>query len=311
MQSSRDIVIIAVTIGFGFAVHTISESIAKRAALEGGETRKMDLIHEALKKAQAEGRVAARSAQRTQQKPGKIRPESKQLENTAGLFLQRIDMTAHITDEVQKIVENIHAAALNIQAKLIGFTSALPQEGTTTLALASATLMADKLSAAGTRINRFHSGILLIDAQVRNPAIHTFYRDTHPHSLLDVLAGKVAFEKTLRKVENTNLSVLPLGSVHGDKWPQVYTAKFKKILAGARQYFDYIIIDLPSLLTYSEGISCSMLCDGIVFVVRAGKTTLAEIEEAKSRVLQADITILGSILNRQGTTIPKSLLKLL
>lgn len=271
----------------------------------------MDLIHEALKKAQAEGRQAARSAQRQQHTQRQSRTGPSRLENAGNLFLQRIDVSGQISDDVQNIVENIQTVVLKSKIKAIGFTSAMPQEGTTTLALATATLMADKLPAAGARVNKFHSGVLLIDAQVRNPALHSFYEDEHPYNLSDLLADKFKFEQVLRKVENTNLSVLPCGPTTGEKWLPADSRKLKKLLAELGQFFEFIFIDLPSVLKYSEGVSCGAVCDGVVFVVRAGRTTLAEIEEARARLMQADINILGSILNRQGITIPDSLQKLL
>ncbi|KAA3620033.1 MAG: hypothetical protein DWQ05_04715 [Calditrichaeota bacterium] len=272
----------------------------------------MDLIHEALKKAQAEGKLAAPSE-------APIRREAKDkdpagVRQDTGIHqvrLQRVIITRQMTEDVQRIVENIHTAVLKSTAKIVGFTSALPGEGASTIALASATIMADKAPSPASQSNSHHGGILLIDAQLRKPAVHTFYEDPHPTGLIDVLKGDAALTQVVREVTNTNLCVIPFGANHDGQWISDYGEKFRNLLLEARLHFEFIFIDLPSLINYSEGVSLSMLCDGVIMIVQAGQTTIEEIGEAKTRLSEAGINIIGSILNRRGNFIPKSLNKLL
>ena len=231
------------------------------------------------------------------------------------------EISDEIAAEVLRIVENIHSASLQNGLKVIGFTSVLPAEGTTTVALISSSLMANNVTFYGSgsdlsNCKKHNVGIsdrqsvLLIDAQFRNPSVHIPFGDLTESGLIDLIKKKVKFNSVVRSIENSNLKFIPAGLITGEQNRKIDIEELENILDEARSKFDYIFVDLPSILHYSEGVTLSKLCDAVVLVIRAGQTQLDHIEEAKHRLETAEVNILGSVLNRRGTFIPDDLYKL-
>jgi len=281
----------------------------------------LDLIHAALKKAQDEGRI----------EPGlfslivsKSDQRSKDKDVSEKHYLPQLDfnISSEMTADIRIIVENIHSTILQNKAQVIGFTSALPEEGTSTLAAVASSLMANKITSNSPGLtvhpNKEYrtgssngQGILLIDAQLRSPSIHKIFGYSNEFGLNDLLNEKVMLNSAVKHIADTHLKIIPFGKVNNEQNWTIDKDKLGDIFEKARHKFEFVCVDLPSLINYSEGVSFSKLCDGIILVIQAGQTSLDNIKEAKQRLQAAEVNILGSILNRQGTFIPDSLHNLL
>ena len=280
----------------------------------------MDLIHEALKKAQEEGKIGpellpllgTRSDQSI---------KDEEVRDGHLLSNRRFKITNEMAIGVQMIVENIHSAILQRKTKVIGFTSALSEEGTSTIASVVSYLMANKNNSIGksstTSSKEKHydgssdnQSILLVDVQFRNPSIHEIFGASIEPGLIDLLKNKVKFNSVVRHIENSNMKLIPSGLMNSNQSWTIDQELFKDFLKEAGSKFELICLDLPSILNYSEWISFGRLCDGVILVIQAGQTSLEDIEEAKRRLEAAKVNIMGSILNRRGTFIPDSLYKL-
>ena len=66
-------------------------------------------------------------------------------------------------------------------------------------------------------------------------------------------------------------------------------------LTGAKERFDWVIIDSPPVLPYADAELMSVLVDGVVLVVQANKTPAHLLEEATRRLRGCNV--LGVVLN--------------
>ena len=64
-----------------------------------------------------------------------------------------------------------------------------------------------------------------------------------------------------------------------------------------KEMYDYIIIDLPPVTIVSDALVCSKYLNGVVFVVRGGRATTAELNEAIRQLEFANVKILGFVYN--------------
>jgi Mrp family chromosome partitioning ATPase len=71
-----------------------------------------------------------------------------------------------------------------------------------------------------------------------------------------------------------------------------------EILTRLREQFDYIFIDSPPLVPFSDAVRLSTMVDGVVLVVRGQETTRDVLREACSRLQYAQAKVLGVVLNR-------------
>jgi Mrp family chromosome partitioning ATPase len=90
---------------------------------------------------------------------------------------------------------------------------------------------------------------------------------------------------------------MPRGKLRSTVINLLYSPRFSEILHAARNEFDVIIIDTPPMLHLPDARAIAHLTDGVVLVVRSGKTVRDTVITARERFRQDGIPILGSILN--------------
>ena len=72
----------------------------------------------------------------------------------------------------------------------------------------------------------------------------------------------------------------------------------RELLRTLRGRFDYVIVDTPPALAVTDATLVGALVDGVVLTLRSRKVTRDEARLVRDRLRQADIKILGAVLNR-------------
>ncbi|MEO3386738.1 Wzz/FepE/Etk N-terminal domain-containing protein [Mesorhizobium sp. CAU 1741] len=149
--------------------------------------------------------------------------------------------------------------------KVVMVTSALPEEGKTTVALSLARAYA--LSGRS---------VILLDCDLRKPALHSHLAVKDSTGLVDVLTGRVAdsdLSRILVADPRSDLTSI-VGGRHADiPTDQLFaTRSFSQIIASARASFDYVVIDAPPIEPVVDGMYLARHADAIVFVVRWART---------------------------------------
>ena len=170
--------------------------------------------------------------------------------------------------------------------KSILITSALPGEGKSTLALSLAMAHAEQ----GKRT-------LLIDADLRQPAIERIVRLDPDAGLAEVLAHRSHWSSVTRSVPGRpNLSVLgsglPLPLALALIGPQM-----RGILDQAVLQFDLVVIDSPPLLGCAETLELAVAADLAVLAVRSGQTPMKSLAAAVETLRRVNVAIAGLVLN--------------
>jgi succinoglycan biosynthesis transport protein ExoP len=170
--------------------------------------------------------------------------------------------------------------------KSVLVTSAFPGEGKSTLALSLAMANAEQ----GKRT-------LLIDGDLRQPAIERLVRLDPDAGLAAVLAQTLPWRTATRAVANRpNLFVLgsglPLPLALALIGPQM-----RGILAQATQEFDLVVLDSPPLLGCAETLELSAATDVTVLTVRCGHTPMKVVGTAVETLRRVNVPIAGIVLN--------------
>ena len=163
-------------------------------------------------------------------------------------------------------------------------TSALPREGKTL----TATNLALTLSESYAR------RILLIDADLRRPAVHEVFRLPNATGLSD---GLRANHSQLAIVQVTRmLAVLPAGRPDANPMAGLSSERMKNLIVEAKSRFDWVIVDSPPIGILPDAQLVSQFMDAVLLVIGAGTTPYAAVQRAIAEV-GAD-RLIGTILNR-------------
>jgi succinoglycan biosynthesis transport protein ExoP len=171
--------------------------------------------------------------------------------------------------------------------RVILVTSSLPQEGKSTITANSAIVMAQR----GSRV-------LLVDGDLREPAIAKMFGVTDKGGLSTVIEGRHRFEDVVVPILHVpNLSILCSGAPSSQPAEVLGSNKMKECISRWRDEFDYVIIDSPPCLSFTDAVLLSREADGVILVARWGQTTKAALRAASDLLLQVNAKMIGLVLN--------------
>ncbi len=164
-------------------------------------------------------------------------------------------------------------------------TSAVPEEGKTTTAINIAIACAE---------DRDRS-TLLIDADLRRPSVSRYLTPPPRLGLSEVLTGEASLEHALIEIKAAHLTFLPAGAPTQNPLGLLQSDYLAGVFAELRGRFERIVIDTPPTVPFTDAAVLSAVSDGVVLVVRAGKTTGSLIDRARASLAHG--TLLGVVLN--------------
>ena len=179
------------------------------------------------------------------------------------------------------------------RGKIVGVCSSCPQEGKSTTSIN----LSYSLAEAGYKV-------LLIDGDMRRPSVaETLSLPLEP-GLSELLSGNQEND-IIEGVMHENLSVLVSGHIPPNPSELISSHKMDNLLNTFRESYDYVILDLPPVLSVSDPIAVSKYIDGMIVVVRHGKSKRRDLLETMRQLDYAKVKILGFVYNKIGIKNPK------
>jgi polysaccharide biosynthesis transport protein len=168
------------------------------------------------------------------------------------------------------------------------FTSAIPSEGKTFVALNFALSLAQQ-------------GLetVIIDADLREPRVKTaLLGKGEDLGLTDLLSGQIDLHDAVRATQHDNLIVLPAGRRAPDPAKLLGNKQFEDVVASLLREFDRVVIDSPPVNAVSDALLVAASADATCLVVRAGKTPKRAIRRALNQLQVAHASLAGFVFNR-------------
>jgi polysaccharide biosynthesis transport protein len=166
-------------------------------------------------------------------------------------------------------------------------TSTGPGEGKTLVAANLAVALAQ----AGPRV-------LLIDADMRKPRVHTVFERPQEPGLSNVLVGTAKASAAVRRTTLPSLWVMTAGMTPPNPAELLGSQRFKDFLASLGQHFEWVIIDTPPVMAVTDASVAAHVATGVLFVVGAQLTSRHTARRAIEQLQYARANLLGGVLNR-------------
>lgn len=191
-----------------------------------------------------------------------------------------------ISESYRSLRTNLQFASVDGGVKTVVITSPAPREGKT-------------LTASNLAITQAQAGkkTLLLDTDLRKPMIHNLFNLKKEDGISRVLTGELKLDDVLRRTDVENLYVITSGPVPPNPSELLGSKKMKTVLKELKDRFDIIVMDSPPMIAVTDPVVLGQEVDGMVFIIRSGKTTRDIAEKSKSNAEYARIKILGCVLN--------------
>jgi capsular exopolysaccharide synthesis family protein len=172
--------------------------------------------------------------------------------------------------------------------RLVMVTSALPLEGKTT----TACNLALALAIGGAKV-------LLIDADLRCPAVHRTLAIENGTGLSHVLTGQAQPGDVLASLESPRLWVMTAGVPAPNPSELLGSEQMRTLLDTTKKgSFEWVILDTPPVLPVTDGVVLSRLVDGIAFVIGSEMTHRQHVARAVDALACSGSRLFGAVLNR-------------
>lgn len=136
---------------------------------------------------------------------------------------------------------------------------------------------------------------LLIDCDFRRPVAHSLFQIDRSPGLTDFLQGKAPLHECIRRLEGSNLYLMPAGEGVVNPLELLNRIEVKLLMDQLPRVFNWVIIDSPPLLFAADGNLLSTLCSATVLVVRIGSTTIDSVTRAMQSLCENNVV--GIIVN--------------
>ncbi len=207
----------------------------------------------------------------------RLAPEAK-----AVLLTDAVSAAAECYRHVANVLEK-HAD--NHATRIVLVSSAVAGEGKTLTAMNTALALAE---------NRDRR-TLLLDADLRRPAVSRYLKPEPRLGLGDVIRGEAPLEHALLSLSDSPLVVLPAGEPDPKPLELLRLRRVRTLFEELRQRFDYVVVDTPPVVPFGDAAVVLEHGDAILLVVRARWTSRVLVQRAIGAVERGKL--LGVVLN--------------
>lgn len=190
------------------------------------------------------------------------------------------------TEAFRLLRTNLQFIDLDHPPRCLVLSSAVPGEGKTM----TSTNLAVALAQTG-------RNTLIIDADLRRPRVASTLGLDPAIGLTTALVGKTEIHDAIQVHEPSGLHVLASGAKPPNPTEILQSKITHDLIRRLRSSYDMVIIDAPPLLPVADAAVLSTLADGVIVVVRHGRTTKDQVQEAINRLQQVGARIYGVVVN--------------
>ena len=197
-----------------------------------------------------------------------------------------LDGLSNVVEAYRMLRTSVLLSSAGNPPKTILVTSSQPSEGKTTTAINTAISLAN-----------LGVSVLLVDADLRRPAIHRQFKLNQPRGLTTFLSSNEPLESLVYPLPIPHLSLLPCGPIPPNPAELIASERMRELIRTAAQQYDHILIDSPPLMNVTDPAILSTLVDGVILVVQAGRSTRDIVRRARQDLRSVGAKIFGVVLN--------------
>lgn len=204
---------------------------------------------------------------------------------TYGSFGQ--EQSSPFLEAFRRLATNIKLNSLDNQISSLAISSALPDEGKSSISF----YLAHAIARMGQRT-------LLVDTDLRHPTLHKLCNVSNERGLSTYLTGDVSLNDSIVNLPiDENLFFMPSGTVSTDPAKIFSSAKMDDFCQQVQDNFDLVIFDTPPLLSFADAFVIAKRAQGLLLTARLGQIQFSQIESVLEELYIASVPLIGIVAN--------------
>jgi len=141
------------------------------------------------------------------------------------------------------------------------------------------------------------SKTILIDSDLRRPVLHSLFDLKRDVGLSNYLVGRAEIEEVIRPTSVDNLYLISCGILPPNPSELLGSKRMQELIQQLKNEYDYVLFDSPPLIAVTDAVVMAPWVDGVVLVLRSGKTDRDAAVRAFELLRNVKANVLGTLLN--------------
>lgn len=144
--------------------------------------------------------------------------------------------------------------------------------------------------------------VLLVDADLRQPSVHTYFGFDVQQGLRDYLQEAAPLEHILVHPEIRRLVILPGGAPLVNSSEMLSSPMMLRLVQEVKRRYPsrLVVFDLPPVLTTDDVLAFAPYLDASLLVVEEGKTLREDVARAAELLQASNQNLIGTVLNKSA-----------
>jgi polysaccharide biosynthesis transport protein len=173
-----------------------------------------------------------------------------------------------------------------LKAKTVAVTSSNSGDGKSTLS----GNLAVSIAQAG-------RNVLVVECDLRKPAIASLFNCHESHGLSDVLSGTISLENAIKATEVENLDLLPAGTIPLNPAELLASDGFKDLVSKVESQYDLVILDCPPVLAVADPCIVAEIASAVLVIVKLTPYSRVELRRTTEMLNEVNAPLIGLVIN--------------
>ena len=196
------------------------------------------------------------------------------------------DPKAPVSEAFRSLRTGIHFSAITKKQQVLLVTSTFPGEGKTTVV----SNLAITLSQTGARV-------LLLDCDLRKPALHDIFGRGKAPGLTELLAADTDIDAVIHNTDIPGFDMISAGTIPPNPAELLGSDRMRGLLKTLRTRYEHILIDAPPTLAVTDAPLLTSMSDIAIVVVEAGRVPAKAAQRMRETLETVGAPIGGFVMN--------------